>query len=183
MPGMVLLELEALLDPLEPVVLLRALTGPEECEAVGDASMTWEPAGMTATANGTSARPRTPTMAPTGYRDMSRAAGVGSLARAGISGKMERPMSPMMGPLAASVPPKLRSSPSPCPVTQYPRASAMPRPMKAWGRREIRGPRPMTMDAADRITATETPAPVKAWPKAVSRWAYQPGCPCAVADI
>ena len=41
----------------------------------------------------------------------------------------------------------------------------------------------MTSEVAASRTATQTPAPVKAWPKEVSRWAYQPGSPLAVAAI
>ena len=53
----------------------------------------------------------------------------------------------------------------------------MPRPMYTWGRFDTSGPRAMTSDTAARMTATQMPAPTKAWPKEVSRWAYQPGSP------
>ena len=59
----------------------------------------------------------------------------------------------------------------------------MPSPMYTWGRFETRGPKAMTSDTTARMTATQTPAPTKAWPKDVSRWAYQPGSPFAVSAI
>jgi hypothetical protein len=41
----------------------------------------------------------------------------------------------------------------------------------------------MTMDAAASMTATQTPAPVKAWPNELRKWAYHPGSPMEVARI
>ena len=57
------------------------------------------------------------------------AAGVGSSAGSGTRGNTDSPISAMSGPLLGSVPPKVNSSPTASPVTQYSNARAIPSPM------------------------------------------------------
>src|ERR1700677_4336697 len=101
------------IDPPDPDVLDATVD-----EEDADGASANVAAGVAATANGARARPSTAKTAPTGWSAMSRAAGAGCSARAGTKGRIESPMRAMMGPLLGSVPPKVSSSPSPCPVTQ-----------------------------------------------------------------
>src|ERR1700722_16161874 len=102
------------IDPPDPDVLDAAAVNEEDAD---DASADVA-AGVAATANGARTRPSTAKTAPTGCSAISRAAGAGCSVRAGTNGRIETPMRAMMGPLLGSVPPKVSSSPSPCPVTQ-----------------------------------------------------------------
>ena len=97
-----------------------------------------------------------------GLAARKRAATVGSSAGSGTSGRTESPISAMSGPLLGSVPPKVRTSPRPWPVTQYSSASTMPAPTYTPDRRESNGPRPMTTDAVAKSAAIQIPVPAKA---------------------
>jgi hypothetical protein len=94
------------------------LTGelPDEAGVVA-ATVSYD-AGTTAATNGTRTRARTDGMVARGCADRRRAAGAGSSARAGTSGRRESPISATIGPLLGSVPLPVKSCPNPSPVTQ-----------------------------------------------------------------
>src|SRR5580698_8073332 len=118
------------MDP-DPDIDMPAIDDPDpEEEVPGDATAALlDATGTMLTASGTSTTAMAAPTALTGCSAAKRAAGVGTLARPGTMGQTDRPIRAIKGPLLGSVPPKVKSSPNPWPVTQYNKARPIPRPM------------------------------------------------------